>query len=90
MEMAKKTVTIDLGGPVLLLGVVFVVLKLAGVIDWSWWIVTAPLWAFPALVLAIIAIPFVALAFAGIVLGVCALGMWTVEKWEERKWRKRK
>ena len=27
-----------------LLGVAFVVLKLCGVIDWSWWWVTAPFW----------------------------------------------
>ena len=26
------------------LGVVFVVLKLVGVIDWSWWLVTLPFW----------------------------------------------
>ncbi len=36
-----------------LLGVVFVVLKLCGVINWSWWWVTAPFWAPFALVLAI-------------------------------------
>lgn len=24
--------------------VVFLVLKLVGVLDWSWWLVTAPLW----------------------------------------------
>lgn len=27
-----------------LLGVVFVTLKLIGIIDWSWWWVTAPFW----------------------------------------------
>ena len=27
-----------------LLGVAFVVLKLTGVIDWSWWWVTCPFW----------------------------------------------
>jgi len=27
-----------------LLGVVFVTLKLTGVIDWSWWWVTVPFW----------------------------------------------
>jgi hypothetical protein len=34
-----------------LLGVAFVVLKLCGVIDWSWWYVTMPFWL-PALVVA--------------------------------------
>lgn len=37
-----------------LLGVAFVVLKLCGVIDWSWWWVTAPFWVPVALSLIII------------------------------------
>lgn len=32
-------------GSVSLLGVAFIVLKLAGVISWSWWWVLAPFWA---------------------------------------------
>jgi len=32
-----------------LIGVAFVVLKLCGVIDWSWWWVTAPFWGVVAL-----------------------------------------
>jgi hypothetical protein len=36
-----------------LLGVVFVTLKLCGVIHWSWWWVTAPFWVGPAVLLAI-------------------------------------
>jgi len=32
------------GTLVFLLFVVFLILKLAGVIDWSWWWVTSPLW----------------------------------------------
>lgn len=39
-----------------LLGVAFVVLKLTGVINWSWWWVTAPFWGGFALVLVILAI----------------------------------
>ena len=27
-----------------LLGLLFIGLKLAGVIDWSWWLVLAPIW----------------------------------------------
>lgn len=27
-----------------LLGIVFIVLKLCGIINWSWWLVTLPLW----------------------------------------------
>lgn len=39
-----------------LLGVAFVVLKLTGFIDWSWWWVTLPFWGGAALVLLILAI----------------------------------
>ncbi len=38
-----------------LLGVLFVGLKLTGVIDWSWWWVTLPFWGGFALVLGIFA-----------------------------------
>jgi hypothetical protein len=43
--------------------VVFLVLKLVGVISWSWWWVTAPLWgAFAlALVLTIVVVIFAAI-----------------------------
>jgi phosphoglycerol transferase MdoB-like AlkP superfamily enzyme len=46
-----------------LLGVAFVVLKLTGFIDWSWWWVTAPFWGGFALLagIAVIAL-FVAAA----------------------------
>ena len=40
-----------------LLGIAFVVLKLAGVIDWSWWWVLAPFWGG-----AVVALAFVLLA----------------------------
>lgn len=39
-----------------LLAVLFIGLKLTGVIAWSWWWVLAPLWGPLALVLAIIAV----------------------------------
>jgi hypothetical protein len=32
-----------------LLGVAFIVLKLVGVIAWSWWWVLAPFWAIPVI-----------------------------------------
>lgn len=41
-----------------LLGIAFVVLKLTGYIDWSWWWVTAPLWGG-----IVVALVFVALMF---------------------------
>jgi hypothetical protein len=39
-----------------LLGVAFIVLKLTGVIDWSWWYVTMPLWGGLVIVLAVLAV----------------------------------
>lgn len=41
--------------------IVFLVLKLVGVIDWSWWWVTAPLWIPAALLIAISIIAFIVL-----------------------------
>ncbi len=41
---------ISLGGAVF---IVFLVLKLTGTIDWSWWWVTSPLWIGVSLLLAI-------------------------------------
>lgn len=41
-----------------LLAVAFIVLKLTGVIGWSWWWVTAPLWAPATLILTILAVIF--------------------------------
>ena len=45
-----------------LLGVLFVGLKLGGIIDWSWWWVTAPFWGGLVVVLAIWAICVVVVA----------------------------
>jgi len=46
-----------------LLGVAFVVLKLCGVIAWSWWWVTAPFWGVLALVVALLVVALI-VAFA--------------------------
>jgi hypothetical protein len=64
-EMSDRKVVVGRSGPSLftLTFIVFLVLKLTGHIDWSWWYVTAPLWA-P--VLFIIG----ALAGAGIVFAI--------------------
>lgn len=42
-----------------LLFIVFLVLKLTNVIDWSWWWVSAPLWIPASLMLTIIIIAFI-------------------------------
>ena len=57
-----------------LLFVLFLALKLCGVIAWSWWWVTAPLWVPIALLLAIGGLIFAGLALFAL---LCA--------WAERK-----
>lgn len=46
-----------------LLGVVFVTLKLCGVIDWSWWLVTLPFWAGFAVFAALALVLLIGIAF---------------------------
>lgn len=41
------------------LGVVFVVLKLTGLIDWSWWLVTLPFWVGFVIVLVVFIFAFI-------------------------------
>jgi hypothetical protein len=40
--MADKTTTLFGGGFLNLLTLIFITLKLTGVIDWSWWLVISP------------------------------------------------
>lgn len=42
-----------------LLGVCFVVMKILGLIDWSWWLVTLPFWGGAAAAAAIVVAHFV-------------------------------
>jgi len=51
----SRTIQVGPGLPVLLF-ITFLVLKLTQVIDWSWWWVTAPLWAPLAFVLIVVAL----------------------------------
>ena len=46
--------------------VVFLVLKLTGLVDWSWWLVTSPLWIPLGGVLVILLILLIAGVFAGV------------------------
>lgn len=64
-----------------LLGVVFVVLKLTGVINWSWWWVTAPFWLGWAIVLSFLT---VVATFLGAAFAVAALLDW-LDKPRRRK-----
>ena len=52
--MSNNSSTGDGIGIGTVLFIVFLVLKLCNVIDWSWWWVTAPLWIPAAVVLAVI------------------------------------
>ncbi|WP_431482257.1 hypothetical protein [Pseudomonas solani] len=53
-------------GVVGLLGVAFVILKLCGVISWSWWWVTAPFWGGLAVVLSIAGLILLAMGIANL------------------------
>ncbi len=58
----KKNVTVSCGISLpTALFLIFLVLKLVGVIDWSWWWVTAPLWISVGLCIATILISIVVL-----------------------------
>lgn len=74
----QKTVYVQNGiGTFGLLGILFVGLKLCGVIDWSWWLVTLPFWGGWALCLAVV----VGCLVGGIAITViCALVEWIREK----------
>ena len=53
----KTSTTVNSGTSILgLLGVAFVILKLCGVITWSWWLVTLPFWGGIAIVLILLLI----------------------------------
>lgn len=47
-----------------LLFLIFLTLKLLGVIAWSWWWVTAPLWIGFAILLAVLVVSLTVAAFA--------------------------
>lgn len=68
--MSDREVVYKGPGVLGILGVAFVVLKLTGFINWSWWWVTAPFWGPVALLIAILLI----VAIIGI-LGVCLKGL---------------
>lgn len=59
--------------------IVFLVLKLTRVIDWSWWWVTAPLWIPTALVVAVL-----------IVVGAIAGAVKVLDAAEDKKAEKRR
>lgn len=60
MSKSNQSSGIDLGGVLL---IVFIVLKLCDVIDWSWWWVLSPLWICIAIGLLFWAIAIIATKF---------------------------
>ena len=56
----KSNVSLVNSSILTILFVVFLVLKLTGNIDWSWWWVTSPLWVPIAIAFGIIGIIFIA------------------------------
>ena len=73
MKVENKVESIGLFGA---LGIAFVVLKLIGMLTWSWWFVTMPFWGPPV--------------FLGVVLGVGALLIvsWTfISEFSKSLWK---
>jgi hypothetical protein len=71
------------------LGIVFIILKLTGVIDWSWWLVLLPLYGGVALLLAIGAVALLFYFFVKVIRWI----MRKMSKQEETytsKWRRSK
>jgi len=65
-----------------LLFLAFLVLKLTGVINWSWWFVTAPLWFGWA---CVILIPLLVLAFGAVLTGFVFLGAFIFHLFKRRQ-----
>ena len=66
--MKKKTETGM--GICTVLFLIFLVLKLIGVITWSWWLVTLPIWICPAIIITILGISLIILVVVGIITGI--------------------
>lgn len=68
--MSSQNSSANSGFPLaMVLFIVFLVLKLTGTIDWSWWWVTSPLW-----------IPIALVAMLGVVLGIVLGVMGLIKK----------
>ena len=71
MTTNQKTQQTAQGGVGLpgLLFLTFLILKLTGVIDWSWWWITAPLWGCFALAAVVVLIVLLFALIAGLTRG---------------------
>jgi hypothetical protein len=77
---SKSYVTVD-GSLTSAMFIVFLVLKLTGTIDWSWWWVAAPLWLPFAIIVAVL---LAALVIVGLVVGFIYTALGVVKAFE--KW----
>jgi hypothetical protein len=59
-----KSINVPLTMP---LFITFLVLKLANVVDWSWWAITSPLWLPSAIFLVALALAFVLSFIAAVI-----------------------
>lgn len=78
MSDTKRTINFGTS-PVFLLFLTFLVLKLTGVIGWSWWWVTCPLWAG----LSLVALCFLLPCALALVIGIATFTgafLWTFFK----------
>lgn len=70
--------------PFFVVFLVFLVLKLTGTVDWSWWAVTAPLWAPPLILLAMFlfvgGIALIAVAAAPVFFSIFMGAVWLFER----------
>ena len=64
--MSNGTVTNQGPSVLSILGISFIILKLTGVIDWSWWWVTAPFWGPLALVIGLATMALIVVGVIGI------------------------
>ena len=66
--MDNKTTTVNTGtSSSFLLFLVFLVLKLTNVINWSWWWITAPLWVPIALLFSIVLVFYILIGISYII-----------------------
>lgn len=68
--MDEKKVTFNLGGSGFMLSMIFLVLKLTNVIDWSWWWIFAPIWIPLALVAGFLVIYLLILLLIAVVAAI--------------------
>lgn len=63
----KSRISINLGGSGLVLSLVFVILKVAHIIDWGWVWIFAPIWVPIALAIGILLIYLIVVLIIGLI-----------------------